>query len=201
MRLATATPTIRPVLTPEWPAADLGDWFVLRTRARQEKVLAADLAAQSIGHFLPLIKSVRYYAGRRAVVEAPLFPGYVFLRGARDDAYTADRTRRIAQIVTVTNQAKLDGELQGLFLAVTNGAPLDPYPYLTKGTLVEVRAGPFRGMRGLIECRSRANLLILQVEMLGRAVSLEIDGSLLDVIDDEPAAFGGRGPAKAVLHR
>ena len=35
-----------------------------------------------------------------------------------------------------------------------------------------------------IEDKSRANLLILQVQILGRGVSLEVDGSLLDVIDD-----------------
>lgn len=177
----------------DFPGVDCGDWFVLRTRARQEKILANDLAARSIPAFLPLINSVRYYGGRKARVELPLFPGYVFLRGSRDDAYAADRTRRIAQIITVSNQERLDMELRSLAIAIQSQAPLDPYPYLKKGVWVEVRSGPFRGIQGLIEDRSKANLLILQVEMLGRAVSLELDGSLLDVIDhpDHAPGLGG----------
>lgn len=174
---------------PGFPGVEFGEWFVLRTRARQEKILANDLAARSIPAFLPLINSVRYYGGRKARVELPLFPGYVFLRGSRDDAYTADRTRRIAQIIPVSNQERLDTELHSLAVALQSQAPLDPYPYLRKGVWVEVRSGPFRGIQGLIEDRSKANLLILQVEMLGRAVSLELDGSLLDVIED-PAHCG-----------
>jgi transcription antitermination factor NusG len=53
---------------------------------------------------------------------------------------------------------------------------------LKKGVRVEVRSGPFRGLQGVIEGRASANRLILQVDLLGRAVSLEIDPTLLDPI-------------------
>ena len=171
-------------ITPPLPGAEYGDWFVLRTRARQEKILASQLTAMSVPAFLPLIKTVRFYAGTKALVELPLFPGYVFLRGTKDDAYVADRTRRVAQVITVTNQHRLETELRSLHLALQGRVPLDPYPGLKKGVWVEIRSGPLRGIRGLIEDKSRANLLIRQVEILGRGVSLEVDGSLLDVIDD-----------------
>ena len=167
-----------------WPGPELGNWHVLRTRSRQEKILARDLAARSMGFFLPLVSGVRYYGGHKASVELPLFPGYLFLRGSIDDACTADRTRRVAQIIPVTDQGRLETELHSLFVALRNNAPLDPYPYLRKGVWVEVRAGPFRGLRGVVESRSRMNLLVLQVQMLGRAVSLEIEAGLLDVIED-----------------
>jgi transcription antitermination factor NusG len=47
---------------------------------------------------------------------------------------------------------------------------------------VEVRAGPFRGLQGVIDSRSKLNRLILQIDMLGRAVSLEIDAALLEPV-------------------
>jgi transcription antitermination factor NusG len=166
------------------PGAEYGDWFIVRTRARQEKILARQLMAMSVPAFLPLIQKVRFYAGIKAMVELPLFPGYVFLRGSKDDAYAADRTRRVAQVITVTNQLRLETELRSLYLALQGRVPLDPYPGLRQGVWVEIRSGPLRGIRGIIEDKSRANLLILQVQILGRGVSLEVDGSLLDVIDD-----------------
>jgi transcription antitermination factor NusG len=48
---------------------------------------------------------------------------------------------------------------------------------------VEVRSGPFRGLQGVIEEVGRNDRLILQVQTLGRAVCLEIDGALLDPLD------------------
>ncbi len=63
-------------------------------------------------------------------------------------------------------------------------APLSPFPYLRVGVRVEVRAGPFRGLKGVIEDVDHRDRIIFQVQTLGQAVSMEIDGSLLDVIDE-----------------
>ena len=161
----------------------VADWFVLRTKSRQEKVLAGDLRSRGIASFLPLLTCTRYYGDRKVLVDVPVFPGYLFLRGDVDQAYEADRTRRVAQIIKVADQARLDTELRNIHLAICGNAPLDPYPYLRAGVRVEVRGGPFRGLQGVIEEGGRRDRLILQVEILGRAVSLEIDGSLLEVID------------------
>ena len=160
----------------------IGNWFVLRTRSRQEKMLAADLSARGISHFLPLTTCTKYYGGKKLIVDLPIFTGYLFLRGDLEAAYTADRTRRVAQIIRVNDQEALDRQLRNLHLALSRGAPLDPFPYLRAGVRVEVREGPFRGLEGVIEPGGRRNRLILQIEILGRAVSLEIDASLLDVV-------------------
>ncbi|MFW6058940.1 MAG: transcription termination/antitermination protein NusG [Phycisphaeraceae bacterium] len=161
-------------------------WFVLHTRSRQEKSLAADLHAMAIEHYLPLVQSVRYYGRRKATVQMPLFPGYVFLYGSIDQAYTADRTRRVAQLIPVTDQARFEQEVEAIRLAQACGAELDPYPYLCEGTWVEVRAGPFKGLRGVVENKRRPDRLLLQVEVLGQGASLEIDAGLL--VPLEPAA-------------
>ncbi len=159
-----------------------GDWHVLHTKSRQEKVLSEDLAALSIAHFLPLVRSVRYYGKRKAVVDEPLFPGYIFLRGSIEQAYIADRTRRVAHIIKVADQQLIDWELRNLSMALANTAALMAYPFLKEGVRVEVRSGPFRGLQGVIDGRSKNDRLLLQVNTLGRGVSLEIDGSLLEPI-------------------
>ena len=166
----------------EFPGPDFGKWHVLHTKSRQEKVVAADLAAMGIPFYLPLVRQVRYYGRRKTRVSMPLFPGYVFLRGTLEQVYAADRTKRIANIIPVNAQDQLDWELRNLHLALSKDAELIPFPFLSKGVRVEVRSGPFRGLQGVIEGRAADNRLILQVDMLGRAVSLEIDGALLDPI-------------------
>jgi transcription antitermination factor NusG len=158
-------------------------WFVLQTKSRQEKIRAKDLQARGINYYLPLVRAIRTYGGRSAEVELPLFPGYLFLRGTLDDAYLSDRTRRVAGILPVHDQERMGWELRNIALAVEGGVQLDAYPYLQDGVRVEVRSGPFRGIQGLIDGRGKHGLLILQVNLLGRAVSMEVDPSLLDVIE------------------
>lgn len=161
----------------------LSMWHVLHVKSRQEKALSEDLCAMGVAHFLPLLCQTRYWANRKSRVEEPLFPGYLFLFGTIEQAYRADRTRRVARVIEVHDQRQIEWELQNIRLALRQDATLTTYPFLKKGVRVEVRSGPMRGLQGVIEDRTKDNRLILQVKMLGRAVSLEIDGSLLDVLD------------------
>ncbi len=158
-----------------------GDWFVLHTRSRQEKALCADLLAMGVAHFLPLVETVRYYGRRKVRVELPLFPGYVFLRGTVEQAYDVDRTRKLANIIKVADQGALDAELRNIQLALRNGGELDPHPYLQQGAEVEVTAGPFRGLRGVVARRNQ-NRLVLNVAVLGLASVMEIDALLLEPV-------------------
>jgi len=160
-----------------------GLWFVLHTKSRQEKIVADNLAQFDIPHFLPLISEVRYYGNRKCAVEEPMFPGYVFLRGTLEQAYQIDRTRRIANILRVADQGGLNWELANLAVAMQRRAVLQPYPYLKSGIRAEVRAGPFRGLQGVIEGRTGLTRLILQVRMLGQGVCIEIDGALLEPLE------------------
>ena len=160
----------------------VGDWYVLHTKTCQEKMLASSLRAMDIAFYLPLIKRIRYFGRQKCTVVEPLFPNYIFLRGSIEEAYEADRTKRVIRVIAVADQDQINREIRSFHLALTHQAPLDLYPYLKKGIWVEVRSGPFQGVQGLIESRYKDDRLILQIDVLGRAASLEIDGTLLDPI-------------------
>jgi hypothetical protein len=40
-------------------------------------------------------------------------------------------------------------------------------------------------VQGVIDNRLKSNRLLLQIDMLGRALSLEVDAALLDVLDHQ----------------
>jgi transcription antitermination factor NusG len=157
-------------------------WHLLYVKSRQEKQLSDDLTAMGIVNYLPLVSQTRYYGRRKSNLDLPLFPGYVFLLGSLDDAYLADRTKRVVSIIKVANQKQIEWELENIRTALSCDAELAPHPFLKEGMRVEVRSGPFRGLQGVIESRTRTDRLILQVEMLARAVGLEIDATLLDPV-------------------
>lgn len=175
--------------TVDWPNSALhahGRWFVLHTRSRQEKALGRDLTAMHVPCYLPMIDTVRYYGRRKARARLPLFPNYVFLRGSIDQAYQADRTRRVAGIIKVANQDRLDRELRNIHQVLLADGQLQPSARLQRGMWVQVKAGPFKGVQGQIEQHTRTDRLILQVQTLGQASSLEIDTGLLEPIDPFP---------------
>jgi len=146
---------------------------VLRTRSRQEKILAKELSASHVGCYLPLITCRKTYAGFECEVQVPLFPGHVFLRGDLDDAYAVERTGRLSQIVLVPDQLRFDQEMSCIHAALAAGVALSPHPYLRAATSAEVREGPLRGIRGVIDHAAGSQRLVLQVEALGQAVSFQ----------------------------
>jgi len=161
----------------------IGQWFVIHTKSRQEKALAQALDAMKVAYYLPLVKKTIYHGKRKLTSQLPLFPGYLFLRGELDDAYLADRTKRIARVIRMVDQDLIHNELRNIHIAITKDATLAPYPYLKKGIWVEVRSGPFQGIRGIIESRTKSDRLVLQIKTLGQATSLEIDGDLLEPLE------------------
>ncbi|MBI1335746.1 MAG: hypothetical protein GC164_02155 [Phycisphaera sp.] len=167
------------------PVSTTSQWFVLHTKARQEKALASNLASRGVEYFLPLVKHVTIQSRKRVETMLPLFPGYLFMNGSLEQAYDADRTRRVAQIIRVTDQQRIESELESLRIALEVEDTLMPCDRLRCGMWVEVRTGPFEGVRGLIERIERRTRLVLHVEGMPKAACLEIDGSMVEVIDEE----------------
>jgi len=158
-------------------------WRVLHVRAQQEKVLAKEMGVMSIEHFLPLNNETRRAGRKKVQVQTPVFPGYLFINSTLDEAYRVDRTKRVVNILNVANQEQLAWELANLRKALEHKAPLRRHAYLQKGKRVTIRSGPFEGLEGVIEDRANSGRLVLQVHVLGKATSLEIDMSLLDPLD------------------
>ena len=161
----------------------VGQWWVLHTKARNEKALAWDLINRNISYFLPMLEKVRSTHGRRIKTVVVLFPGYVFLCGPEEDRYTAMTTNRIASAIDVIDQDRITKELAAIQKALDAPQQLDPFPYLQTGRRCVVTAGPLQGIEGCLVRRKNVDRLVLQVHVLGQAVSTEIDAALLEVID------------------
>jgi len=160
-----------------------GDWWVVHTRPRHEKALAADLENQRIGYFLPLVTVKRKYRGRGVEVQLPLFPSYLFLCGGDDERYAAFNTRKAVNIIAVVAQEQLKQELRQIHRLVMSRQPLDLYPALQRGRRCRVISGPLAGLEGVVLRRRNVCKVYVGVEALGQSAELEIDPSLLEVIE------------------
>ena len=160
-----------------------GRWWVVHTRARQEKALARDLGRQSISFYLPLARVERRWGRRRTQIQIPLFPGYLFMRGGEDERLATVQTSRVARVLDVCDQQRLREALGHIRQMVESERPVDLYPGIRKGRRCRVVRGPLRGLEGTVLRRQGAFRVFVAVEVLGQSAETEIDGASLEVCD------------------
>lgn len=172
-----------------WPQAESirdfsGQWWVVHTRSRNEKALAHDLISKNISYFLPMSWKVSRRSRRTTRSLLPLFSGYLFFCGQEDQRIELLQTNRVANLIEVIDQETLLNELAQLDQALRAGAPLTPYKYIKAGQRCRVIAGPLIGMEGIVVRSKNAIRLVLQIDMLGQAASVEIDIDMIEVLDN-----------------
>jgi len=161
-----------------------GLWWVAHTKSRNEKALAQDLICKDISYFLPMSWKVRRRRSRTTRSLLPLFSGYLFFCGEENERIELLRTNRVANLIEVKDQQRLLKELLQIEQALRAGAPLVPHKYLKAGQHCQVIAGPLTDLQGIIVKTKNATRLVLRIDMLGQAASVEIDTDMIEIIDE-----------------
>jgi transcription antitermination factor NusG len=171
-----------------WPDVEsirdfTGQWWVVHTRSRNEKALAHDLISKNISYFLPMSWKISRRSRRKVRSLLPLFGGYLFFCGQENQRVELLKTNRVANLIEVNNQQKLLDELIQINQALRAGVPLTPHNYIKTGQRCRIIAGPLIGMEGIVVRSKNAIRLVLQIDMLGQAASVEIDVDIMEVLD------------------
>lgn len=154
-----------------------GIWHVLQTKARAEKALGVELSALGIHSLLPAVYQERYFGRRRAVVEVPVFPGLMFIRGNDADLDLAHQTMRVLQTIKVADQEALAWTLENLCLLSQWPVEITACSAMSCGRRVEVVGGSLRGVQALLG--DRGDRLVFQVDESVSAVSVKLSGQTL----------------------
>lgn len=154
-----------------------GTWWVAQTKLQQEKNLAADLEAEDVAYYLPLVKRNSHKRGKRETVEVPLFTSYLFFAGDQYVRYAAVMTHRTIAVIPVVDQPKFVRQLRAVQVAVDDNPMLGVWNRTPKGTRVDVVRGALKGAEGVVEdvftTKARVRL-ILRLDMLGQSLAVEI---------------------------
>jgi transcription antitermination factor NusG len=161
-----------------------GIWWVAHTKSRNEKALAQDLSGKGISYFLPMIWKVHRARGRTFRSLLPLFGGYLFFCGVERQRIEVLRTNRVANLIEVQDQKRLLNELTQIERAINAGADLAPHKYLKEGQLCKVIGGALAGLHGIVARAKDQTRLILQIDMLGQATSVEIGADMIEPVEE-----------------
>ena len=158
-------------------------WWVLYTKARQEKAVARELLAYEVPFYLPIVKKTSVCRDRKVTSHVPLFPGYVFLFGSDDQRVQALTTNRISRVLPVYDPERLERDLRQIAQLIAAKMPLTVEARFVPGERVRVRHGPFEGLEGVVMRRHGQTRLLVTVNYLQRGASVEIDDFMLEPID------------------
>ena len=154
-------------------------WHALWTRSRHEKRVREQLERKTIEVFLPTISRWSRWKDRKKQVTWPLFPGYCFARfnqSVRHSVLACDGVVHIVAVGGVPAPIPV-AEIESLRQLVESELAYDPCPMVKVGQQVKVVSGPLKGVSGRLLKKGARARLQLSVELVGQAVSVEIDAA------------------------
>src|SRR5262249_6906055 len=121
--------------------------------------------------------SVRRWKDRSVRLQLPLFPGYVFVRIALRDRLRVLQVPGVARFVGFNGSPCVvqESEIATLRSVALPGLHAEPYPYLTAGRRVRIKAGPLAGIEGILVRRKNGTRFVISVQLIMRSVAIELD--------------------------
>ena len=162
------------------PGSGEPSWFAIWTRSRHEKIVRDQLEKKTdVDVFLPTIGKWSRWKDRKKKIDWPLFPGYVFARFVADERIGILKVDGVVQIIS--NNGVLspipDEEIDSIRTLVESELAYDPVPLIKEGDMVRVVHGPLKGVVGRLTRKGAHARLILAVDLIGQAVSVEVDAA------------------------
>jgi transcriptional antiterminator NusG len=158
---------------------DAPAWYAVWTRSRHEQVVKEQLQRKGLDAFLPTITRWSHWKDRKKQVDWPLFPGYCFVRFNGTDRLPVLKCTGVVNIVSFDGDIAPipEQEIDSIRRLVESDLQFDPCPLIREGMMVEVSHGPLKGVVGRLVRKGAHARLVLAVDLIGQAVSVEVDAS------------------------
>ena len=166
------------------------NWYALTVKSQHEKAVDEQLQAKALESYLPLYRARRRWSDRIKTIDLPLFSRYVFCRFDFEDRL---KVLSISSIVSVVGFGGKpcpipDHEIEIIQAVVGSGLPISPWPFLRIGQRVRICQGALEGLEGILAREKSGYRVIVNVELLNRAVAVEIERDLVRAVAGAPTA-------------
>jgi transcription antitermination factor NusG len=154
-------------------------WYAVWTRSRHEQTVRDQIERKGFEAFLPTIPRWSRWKDRRKKIDWPLFPGYCFVRFEGQNRLPILSCSGVVTIVSFNGDIAPipDQEIDGIRRLVESDLQYDPCPLIREGMMVEVVHGPLKGVVGRLMRKGAHARLVLAVDLIGQAVSVEVDAA------------------------
>ncbi len=137
------------------------------------------LERKGLEAFLPTITRWSRWKDRKKQIDWPLFPGYCFARFDSGERLPVLKCTGVVSIVSFDGDIVPipEQEIEAIRRLVESDLQFDPCPLIREGMMVEVTYGPLKGVVGRLVRKGAHARLVLSVDLIGQAVSVEVDAA------------------------
>jgi len=156
-------------------------WYAIYTRSRYEKKVSMEFEDRGLEHFLPLVPQLRNWKDRKKIVNMPIFPGYVFVNIKLSEKIRVLRANGVVRFIEFNGSPSPipDAQIEDVRQLLKYPDRVETASYFNCGDSVEITAGPFSGIKGkIIHSRGKQRILV-GIEIIQQAISVEIDSAWL----------------------
>jgi transcription antitermination factor NusG len=164
------------------------EWYAAYVKHQHEKKVAELLERKGIEVFLPCQQVSRRWADRNKYLVLPLFPGYVFVRSNLGNKFQMLSTPGVFFMVENAGRACAIPvhEIDSIRRIVEAGVPVKAHPFVTSGDAVRICSGSLSGIIGILDRFKNQYRVILTVQALQKALSVEVEVSNIERIGEGP---------------
>ena len=159
------------------------DWSALRTSARWEKKVADQVVRAGGAVFLPTVRRMTAYRGKRRSADVPLFSGYVFVSASDfldNPAIPHSCRAKVAQILRPTDPDQLRTELLQLAGLMTDRKLIQERVVGQPGDRIRVVGGPMTGNEGtIVRLKPNKYAVVVEVSLIGARLEVELADSMI----------------------
>lgn len=176
------------------------EWYAAYTKHHHEKTAAELLARKGFEVFLPLYRSAHRWKDRTKTVDLPLFPGYLFLRTDLMRKLDILRTAGVFWLVGNGDCAcpVPETEIDAVRKIIESSSRFEPHPLLKTGDRVRIQSGPLTGIEGILIRVKGQYRVVLSVELLQKAVGVEVELSAVHRLNPRGAGASARDEARRI---
>jgi transcription antitermination factor NusG len=153
-------------------------WLALRLRVHREYAVEDALGELGIETFLPFYGETVKWSDRTKETKRLLFPGYIFARLDPKNAPAILRLDGIVQVLptSMSPEAIPEAQILNVQRALAAKGKAEPCPYVA-GARVTIERGPLAGVQGVVMRTRGALRIVVAIELLRGAVSVEVDAA------------------------
>ena len=157
------------------------NWIAVYTKSRHEQIVVNELNKKNIESYCPMFKERRQWSDRKKWVHFPLFRSYVFANIEINENIYVLQTIGVNKIVKFQEKISIipDQVIDNIKNIIEGGYNVEQADYFIKGDEVRIVSGPLKGLDGVVLDLRGANKIIIKIESIQQAFSVEISSGLI----------------------
>ena len=160
-------------------------WYAVYVLSRNEKKVYNLFLKKGIESSLPLIKTTRQWSDRKKKVEIPLFRGYIFVRiDIGKEKLNILQTNGVVKFIGIRDEPSRipDDQIHWIHMMVEESTTVRNENEIPVGEKIRVMSGPFKGVEGVVLRAGNRSRLVVFMESIMHAVSVDINPNYLEKI-------------------